>query len=77
MGSHALARSAELFLKGMQELLRVLRPDGIILMTMPTETYYLKRYSLKSPKAPISLPNENTQGLHFLLAEFVHIKAHF
>jgi len=41
----------ETFLKGMRELLRVLRPDGIILMTMPTETHYLKRYSLEIGKS--------------------------
>jgi SAM-dependent methyltransferase len=41
----------ELFLKGMQELLRVLRPGGAILMTMPTETHYLKRYSLEIAKS--------------------------
>jgi SAM-dependent methyltransferase len=41
----------ELFLKGMQELLRVLRPGGVILMTMPTETHYLKRYSLEIAKS--------------------------
>ena len=35
----------------MQELLRVLRPGGAILMTMPTETHYLKRYSLEIGKS--------------------------
>jgi SAM-dependent methyltransferase len=39
--------SPELFLKGVRELRRVLRPGGTILLTMPTENHYLKRYSLE------------------------------
>jgi SAM-dependent methyltransferase len=41
----------ELFLKGMREFLRVLRPGGAILLTMPTEDHYLKRYSLEIGKS--------------------------
>jgi SAM-dependent methyltransferase len=41
----------ELFFKGMRELLRVLRPGGVILLTMPTEQHYLKRYSLEIGKS--------------------------
>lgn len=43
--------SPELFLQGMQELKRVLRDDGVILLTMPTEKHYLKRYSLEIGKS--------------------------
>jgi SAM-dependent methyltransferase len=43
--------SPELFFKGMRELLRVLRPGGVILLTMPTEHHYLKRYSLEIGKS--------------------------
>jgi SAM-dependent methyltransferase len=43
--------SAELFLKGVRELRRVLKPDGAILLTMPTETHYLKRYSIEIGKS--------------------------
>lgn len=39
--------SPDLFRKGMRELIRVLRDGGSILMTMPTEKHYLKRYSLE------------------------------
>jgi SAM-dependent methyltransferase len=39
--------SPEMFMKGMRELKRVLRQDGRILLTMPTEDHYLKRYSLE------------------------------
>lgn len=39
--------SPELFLMGMRELLRVLRPGGVVLLTMPTEQHYLKRHSLE------------------------------
>jgi hypothetical protein len=39
--------SPETFLRGMRELLRVLRPGCPLLMTMPTERHYLKRYSLE------------------------------
>ncbi len=41
----------ELFLKGMREFMRVLRPGGVILLTMPTEDHYLKRYSLEIGKS--------------------------
>jgi SAM-dependent methyltransferase len=39
--------SPELWLKGLRELLRVLEPGGVMLLTMPTEKHYLKRYSLE------------------------------
>jgi ubiquinone/menaquinone biosynthesis C-methylase UbiE len=39
--------SPELYLKAMREFLRVLKPRGVILLTMPTEKHYLKRYSLE------------------------------
>ena len=39
--------SPEVYLKGMRELLRVVKPDGVLLLTMPTERHYLKRYSLE------------------------------
>jgi SAM-dependent methyltransferase len=41
----------ELFSKGMREFLRVLRPGGVILLTMPTEQHYLKQYSLEIGKS--------------------------
>jgi SAM-dependent methyltransferase len=43
--------SPELWLEGMRELERVLAPGGVILMTMPTEKHYLKRYSLEIGKS--------------------------
>lgn len=39
--------SPDVYMKGMKELLRVMRPDGVLLLTMPTERHYLKRYSLE------------------------------
>lgn len=43
--------SAEQFSRGMRELKRVLRPGGPVLLTMPTERHYLKRYSLEIGKS--------------------------
>jgi SAM-dependent methyltransferase len=43
--------SPELYLKAMRELLRVLKPGGVMLLTMPTEKHYLKRYSLEIGKS--------------------------
>jgi SAM-dependent methyltransferase len=43
--------SPEMFMKGMRELKRVLRPNGRMLLTMPTENHYLKRYSLEVGKS--------------------------
>jgi SAM-dependent methyltransferase len=43
--------SPELFLRGMREFKRVLKPGGLILLTMPTEAHYLKRYSLEIGKS--------------------------
>ncbi len=43
--------SPELFLKCMREFIRVVRPHGSILMTMPTERHYLKQYSLEIGKS--------------------------
>lgn len=43
--------NSELFLKAMQEFLRVLRPGGSILLTMPTERHYLKNHSLEIGKS--------------------------
>jgi SAM-dependent methyltransferase len=37
----------DLFLKVMHELLRLMRPEGLMLLTMPTEKHYLKRFSLE------------------------------
>ena len=39
--------SPELFMKVMRDFLRMLRPGGSILLTMPTERHYLKRFSLE------------------------------
>jgi SAM-dependent methyltransferase len=41
----------DLFLTAMREFKRILRPAGAILMTMPTEQHYLKRYSLEIGKS--------------------------
>jgi SAM-dependent methyltransferase len=41
----------ELFLDAIREFLRVLRPGGVVLLTMPTEKHYLKRYSLEIGKS--------------------------
>jgi len=43
--------SPELFQQAMREFSRVLVRDGKILLTMPTETHYLKRYSLETGKS--------------------------
>jgi SAM-dependent methyltransferase len=43
--------SPEQFAHGMRELSRVLRPGSPILLTMPTESHYLKRYSLEVGKS--------------------------
>jgi SAM-dependent methyltransferase len=43
--------SAELFHSAMRELLRVLARGGSILLTMPSERHYLKRYSLEIGKS--------------------------
>jgi SAM-dependent methyltransferase len=39
------------FARGMRELKRVLRPGSPLLLTMPTEGHYLKRYSLEVDKS--------------------------
>ncbi len=43
--------SPETYRTGMRELMRVLRAGGVILLTMPTENHYLKRYSLEVGKS--------------------------
>jgi SAM-dependent methyltransferase len=43
--------SPEVWLEGMRELLRVMEPNGVMLLTMPTEKHYLKRHSLEIGKS--------------------------
>jgi len=43
--------SPEFFEKIMHEFSRILQPGGMILLTMPTENHYLKRYSLEIGKS--------------------------
>jgi len=39
--------SPDEYRRGMRELLRVMKPAGVMLLTMPTERHYLKRHSLE------------------------------
>jgi SAM-dependent methyltransferase len=43
--------SPDKWLSGMHELIRVMAPTGVLLLTMPTENHYLKRYSLEVGKS--------------------------
>jgi SAM-dependent methyltransferase len=43
--------SPEVYREAMQEFIRILKPGGVILLTMPTEKHYLKRYSLEIGKS--------------------------
>jgi SAM-dependent methyltransferase len=57
--------SPELFLRAMHEFQRTLRPGGVILMTMPTETHYLKRYSLEIGKSTYFCKTETRKDCVF------------
>lgn len=57
--------SPDLFFEGIRELMRVLRTDGVMLLTMPTEQHYLKRYSLEIDKSTYQCKTPNRMDCIF------------